>query len=174
MPISSPVSPPLVSSLCPRCVLVVSSKGLQGLTTCCRNIAELQSFLVHSSSITPRMQFQFPHRIFDVSRMYHHSLAKTPPEFHHCTVTALSQHHPDHQAHCQTGVRAAPISVEGLSRHRQTVVSVSSIHRQRITASFLEDHPLHVGVLPNHCRRVLSTLSLLAVSPARYLFSPCH
>ena len=152
VPISSPVSPPLVSSLCSQRVLAVSSRDLQGPITCCRNIAKLQSFIVHSSS--------------------NHVLNAIPVSslFRRCITNVSSKS-------CQNTAKyftkpvsePPPISVEALSR---PVVSISSIHRQRITASFFECHPLHIGALPSHCHSVLSTLSLLfAVSlvPLQYL-----
>ena len=117
VPISSLVSPPphhrlvFVFSKGPRCVLTVSSGGLQGTITCYRNITKLQSFIVHSSSnhvlnAIP-VSSLYPHRIIDVSRIGHHRAARTSSERHHraaritserhhCTATASSQHRPDH------------------------------------------------------------------------------
>ena len=170
VPISSPVSPPLVSSLCSQRVLAVSSRDLQGPITCCRNIAKLQSFIVHSSSnhvlnAIP-VSSLFRRCITNVSSKSCQNTAK------YFTTVLL----PLHRSIIQTTKHIAkpvseppPISVEALSR---PVVSISSIHRQRITASFFECHPLHIGALPSHCHSVLTTLSLLfAVSSARYLFS---
>lgn len=177
MPISSPVSPPPVSSLCSQRVLVVSSKDLQGPTTCCRSITKLQSFIVHSSS-------NHILNAIPVSSLYHRCITNVSSKSCQNTAknftTVLSLLH---RSIIQTTKHIAkpvseppPISVEALSRHRQPVVSISSIHRQRITASFFKCHPLHIGALPNHCHSVLSTLSLLfAVSSVRYLFSSqCH
>ena len=174
VPISSPVSPPLVSSLCSQRVLAVSSRDLQGPITCCRNIAKLQSFIVHSSSnhvlnAIP-VSSLFRRCITNVSSKSCQNTAK------YFTTVLL----PLHRSIIQTTKHIAkpvseppPISVEALSR---PVVSISSIHRQRITASFFECHPLHIGALPSHCHSVLTTLSLLfAVSSPRYLFSSqCH
>ena len=170
VPISSPVSPPLVSSLCSQRVLAVSSRDLQGPITCCRNIAKLQSFIVHSSSnhvlnAIP-VSSLFRRCITNVSSKSCQNTAK------YFTTVLL----PLHRSIIQTTKHIAklvseppPISVEALSR---PVVSISSIHRQRITASFFECHPLHIGALPSHCHSVLTTLSLLfAVSlvPLQYL-----
>ena len=91
VPISSLVSPPLVSSLCPRCVLVVSSLcprcvltvssgGLQGTITCYRNIAKLQS-LSTLRQITSCTQFQYPHCILIVSSMYRVLVITVLPEY---------------------------------------------------------------------------------------------
>ena len=117
VPISSLVSPPLVSSLCPRCVLVVSSlcpHCVLGRSSRYHHVLSQHrqaSVIVHSSSnhvlnAIP-VSSLYPHRIIDVSRIGHHRAARTSSERHHraaritserhhCTATALSQHRPDH------------------------------------------------------------------------------
>lgn len=88
----------------PRCVLEGSSRSHHVLSQ------HHQASVIHC----PLFVESHPERnssILTVSSMYHQCILKVLSEhcqkLHHCTVTASSQHHPDHQAHCQTGIRAA-------------------------------------------------------------------
>lgn len=94
-PISSPVSPPLVSSLCSQRVLAVFSGGLQGPITCCRNIARLQSFIVHSSSnhvlYAIPVSSLYRRCITNVSSKSCQNTARTSPLYCYRFITASSR-----------------------------------------------------------------------------------
>ena len=126
------------SYLSRRCVLRGSSKGRpQSPTRCCHSIAKLQSFIVNSSSnhdpnaipvSSQCITTMLPEHRQNITTMlpeHRQNITTVLPPLHHNIIQTIK--------HIAKLVLEPPPSVsEASSRHRQPVVSVSSIHRQRI------------------------------------------
>lgn len=115
------------SYLSRRCVLRGSSKGRpQSPTRCCHSIAKLQSFIVNSSSNHDPNAIPVSSQCITTMLPEHRqNITTVLPPLHHNIIQTIK--------HIAKLVLEPPPSVsEASSRHRQPVVSVSSIHRQRI------------------------------------------
>lgn len=169
MPISSLVSPPLVSSLCPRCVLVVSS-------------------------LCPREVFKVPSRVIATSPSFSHCplFVKSRPVRNSSILTVSSSYHrciaywssPCCQNNFRTSslyghrfITASSRPLNPLSDPCQSYLHAQLKRCQDITSQSLVYHGLLVS---NHCYAIsslhhvtstspMSRQSVLGVSPIHYL-----
>ena len=168
VPISSLVSPPLVSSLCPRCVLVVSS-------LCPREVFKVPSRVIATSpsfSHCPLFVKSRPVRnssILTVSSSYHRCIAYWPSP---CCQNIFRASSPCCQNNFRTSslyghrfITASSRPLNPLSDPCQSYLHAQLKRCQDITSQSLVYHGLLVNA---SCPRITQPL-------LRYLFSPpCH